>query len=182
MGTNSKQASILLVDDDRHILESMSQWLGEQGYSVDTAASFQEALQKLNKNHYQLGIVDVRLQDGDGFDILRHCREHAPQMTIILVTGYGSVEIGIDALREGAFDLLTKPLIDKELEMALNRALSQREVVEENRKLRAELDHRYGVDNIVIGSDHRMARSLRDHRQRSRHQGHRADHRRKWYG
>jgi DNA-binding NtrC family response regulator len=158
MGTNSKQASILLVDDDRHILESMSQWLGELGYSVDTAASCEEALRKVNKNQYQLGIVDVRLPDGDGFDILRHCREHAKQMTTILVTGYGSVDVGIEALREGAFDLLTKPLIDQELEMAIDRALSQRQVVEENRKLKEELDHRYGVDNVVVGSDHRMAR------------------------
>ena len=158
MGTNAKQASILLVDDDRHILESMSQWLGEQGYCVDTASSREEAINKVSKNEYDLAIVDIRLQDGDGFEVLRHNRETAKRMATILVTGYGNVDIGIDALREGAFDLLTKPLIDEELRMAIDRALSQREVVEENRKLRAELDHRYGVDNIVIGSDHRMTK------------------------
>ncbi len=158
MGTTTKGNSILLVDDDRHILESMGQWLREQGYDVETAGSHEEARVRLAKNSFQLGIFDIRLQDGDGFDLLRYCRANLKHMTVILVTGYGNVDVGVEALREGAFDLLTKPLIDDELAMAIDRALSQRKVVEENRQLKAELDHRYGVDNVVIGTDYRMAR------------------------
>src|SRR5438045_6915353 len=73
------------------------------------------------------------------------------------MTGYGTVETGIEALRAGAFDLVTKPLIDQELAMAIDRALSQRKVIEENQSLKAQLDLRFGLENIV-GSDHRMVR------------------------
>jgi DNA-binding NtrC family response regulator len=151
------QASLLLIDDDRHVLESMSQWLREQGYKVDTASTRGEALATVGKKPYDLVLADVRLPDGDGFEILAHCREHHPNTTVILITGYGTVETGIEALREGAFDLLTKPLIDQELEMAIDRALSQRKVIEENKQLKAQLDQRFGLENVV-GHDHRMQR------------------------
>lgn len=150
-------ASLLLVDDDRHLLDSMSSWLRGQGYKVLTAASREAALATLAKETPDLVLADVRLQDGDGFEILAWCREHKPNLTVILLTGYGTVETGIDALRAGAFDLLTKPLIDEELEMAINRALSQRRVIEENKSLKAQLDQRFGLENIV-GHDHRMQR------------------------
>jgi len=151
------QASLLLVDDDRHILDSMAGWLREQGYQVDVAASRQEAVAQVDKKPYDLVLADIRLGDGDGFEILAHCRKNHPNMTVILITGYGTVETGIEALRAGAFDLLTKPLIDEELEMSIDRALSQRQVIEENRQLKAQLDLRFGMENIV-GNDHRMLR------------------------
>jgi DNA-binding NtrC family response regulator len=100
-------------------------------------------------------LCDIRLGDGDGFEVLSWCRKNKPELTVILLTGYGSVDTAIDALRAGAFDLLTKPLIDDELLLAIERALSQREVLEENQKLKAQLDLRFGLENIV-GHDHRM--------------------------
>jgi DNA-binding NtrC family response regulator len=151
------QASILLVDDDRHVLESMSQWLRGKGYRVDTAAAIRPATDLVNTKKYDLVICDVRLGDEDGFELLAHCREHHPQTTVILVTGYGTVETGIDALRAGAFDLLTKPLLDQELEMSIDRALSQRQVIEENRQLKAQLDKQFSMDQVV-GHDVRMQR------------------------
>jgi DNA-binding NtrC family response regulator len=152
-----KAGNLLLVDDDRHVLDSMAGWLREQGYQVWTAPSQAEALRTIKERPLDLVLADIRLADGDGFDVLAWCREHYPQITVILITGYGTVETAIDALRSGAFDLLTKPLIDEELEMAIDRALSQRKVVEENQKLKAQLDLRFGLENIV-GHDHRMQR------------------------
>jgi DNA-binding NtrC family response regulator len=151
------KASLLLVDDDRHLLESMSLWLREQGYAVDTAGNVTEAQRALGREKYDLALVDVRLGEEDGFQVLAHAREHRPETAVILLTGYGTVETGIDALRAGAFDLLTKPLIDEELALAIQRALSQRKVIEENRQLKAQLDLRFGLENIV-GHDHRMQR------------------------
>ena len=123
-------------------------------------------------------LADIRLGDGDGFDLLAHCRQNQPATAVILITGYGTVETAIEAIRAGAFDLLTKPLIDEELEMAIERALHQRDVIEENKNLKAQLDLRFGMENIV-GHDHRMLQRVRHDRQRGRHQGHGADHRRK---
>jgi DNA-binding NtrC family response regulator len=152
-----KKASLLLVDDDRHLLDTMGQWLREQGYEVELATEPRAAISLVDRRHFDLALVDIRLGEADGFDILAHCREHHPGLTVILITGYGTVETGIEALRAGAFDLLTKPLIDQELEMAIDRALSQREVIEENRQLKAQLDLRFALENIV-GHDHRMQR------------------------
>jgi DNA-binding NtrC family response regulator len=149
------KGSLLLVDDDRMVLESMADWLREKGYLLDTANSCANALTALNKKNYDLALVDIRLPDGDGFDLLAHCREHSPATTVILITGYGTVETAIDAIRAGAFDLLTKPLIDEELEIAIDRAMKQRVVIEENKNLKAQLDMRFGMENIV-GHDHRM--------------------------
>jgi DNA-binding NtrC family response regulator len=148
---------LLLVDDDRHVLSSMADWLREQGYKVDTAGTFAEGVTALDRKAFDVVLVDIRLGDGDGFDLLAHSRRVRPDAAVILLTGYGSVEAAVEAIRQGAFDFLTKPLIDQELEMAIQRALHQREVVEENRTLRAQLDLRFGIQNLV-GHDHRMLR------------------------
>jgi len=149
--------SLLLVDDDQHVLRSMAGWLRELGYDVGEATGVEAARKQLAQRSFDLVLADIRLEDGDGFDVLETCRAHHPGTAVILVTGYGTVETGIDALRMGAFDLLTKPLIDEELELAIERALSQRKVIEENRQLKAQLDLRFGIENIV-GHDYRMQR------------------------
>ncbi|MGD0900910.1 MAG: sigma-54 dependent transcriptional regulator [Thermoguttaceae bacterium] len=151
------QGTLLLVDDDRHVLSSMADWLREQGYKVETAGSLAAGTAAVDRKAFDVVLVDIRLGDGDGFDLLAHCRQVRPDSSVILLTGYGSVEAAVEAIRQGAFDFLTKPLIDQELEMAIQRALSQREVIEENRTLRAQLDLRFGMENLV-GHDHRMLR------------------------
>ncbi len=152
-----KNGSLLLVDDDRRVLESMADWLRSQGHKVDTAASYAQAVATIDRKAYDLVLADIRLGDGDGFDLLAHCRQTRPTTTVILLTGYGTPEVAIEAVRAGAFDLLTKPLIDDELEMAIERAFSQQTVLEENKHLNAQLDLRFGMENVV-GHDHRMRR------------------------
>lgn len=150
-----KRTSLLLVDDDKMILESMAGWLREQGYAVDASASRQGALGLLEKKTFDIVLCDIQLGDGDGFDVLGWCRKNRPETTVILITGYGTVETAVDAIRAGAFDLLTKPLIDEELQLSLERALNQRHVIEENHNLKAQLDLRFGIENIV-GRDPQM--------------------------
>ena len=151
----AKTASLLLVDDDRHILDSMADWLREQGYDVDVAGGAVAAKAAIDRRAYQLVLCDVRMADGDGFEVLAHARRTRPDTLVLLMTGYGTVDAAVEAVRAGAFDLLTKPLIDEELLMALERALHQRQVIEENANLKAQLDVRYGLENI-IGHDARM--------------------------
>jgi DNA-binding NtrC family response regulator len=150
-----RNGNLLLVDDDRHLLDAMANWLREQGYTVYAAATKAEAISTAASHPLDLILADIRLTDGDGFEVLQWCREHRPEVTLILLTGYGTVDTAIEALRAGAFDLLTKPLIDEELLVAIDRALSQRKVLEENQKLKAQLDLRFGLENIV-GHDQRM--------------------------
>ena len=152
-----KKASLLLVDDDRHVLESMAGWLRDQGYKLDVAASYDDAVSAVDRKSYDLVLADIRLADRDGFELLAYCREKYPGVLVIMLTGYGTVDTAVEAIRAGATDFLTKPLIDEELEMSIQRALNQREVLEENKNLKAQLDMRFGMENIV-GHDHRMQR------------------------
>ncbi|MDY0169021.1 MAG: response regulator, partial [Thermoguttaceae bacterium] len=116
------RGSLLLVDDDRQVLSSMADWLRSQAYEVDTAMGFLEGKERINRKAYDVAILDIRLGDDDGFDLLTYCRQRRPATTVIMITGYGTVESAVEAIRMGAFDFLTKPLIDDELQMALERA------------------------------------------------------------
>ncbi|MEO0532173.1 MAG: sigma-54 dependent transcriptional regulator [Planctomycetota bacterium] len=149
--------SLLLVDDDLQVLESMADWLRDQGFDVDTASGQSDALERLTAKAYDLLLSDIRLQDGDGFDLLEQCLRRRPGTQVILLTGYGTADSAIDAIRAGAFDYLTKPLIDDELLMAIERALGQRKVLEENTALKQKLDRKHGMGHIV-GTDPRMSR------------------------
>lgn len=151
------KGSLLLVDDDRHVLDSMADWLRELGFEVTETTMCKEAIHLVDRHSFDLVLADIRLEDGDGFEILEYCRNQHPELFVILLTGYGTIETGVEALRAGAFDLLTKPLIDEELKMSIERALSQRQVLRENEQLKEQLDLRYGMENI-IGHDHRMLR------------------------
>jgi len=148
---------LLLIDDDRHLLGSMVEWLREEGFETDGAVNYADAIAAIDRKPYDLVLTDIRLGEKDGFDVLKYARTHTPQTPVIMLTGYGSVDSAVEAIRAGAFDFLTKPLIDEELELAIDRALNQRKVVEENQNLKAQLDMRFGMDNLV-GNDHRMRR------------------------
>jgi DNA-binding NtrC family response regulator len=151
------QGSLLVVDDDRQLLESMVDWLREHGYTVDGSSGYANALEILRKKSYDLLLVDVRLSDGDGYDLLEQVRRNYPDSQVVLITGYGDPDAAVEALRSGAADYLTKPLIGDELLMAVERVFHERQMIEENNQLRKELDQRYSLGNIV-GQDARMMR------------------------
>ena len=153
---NSK---ILLVDDDRHLLESMGAWLTDQGFQVSLASNAELARQCLNETTFDLALLDVRIGHDDGFELLAECKKHHPNVVVVLMTGYATVDTGIEAIRAGAFDLVTKPLIDDEILICFDRALSQQKVIEENEQLKTQLDKRFGRHSI-IGNDHRMQKTF----------------------
>jgi DNA-binding NtrC family response regulator len=146
---------LLLVDDDRHLADSMAQWLREQNRTVDVAHSLESGRERLASGSYELLITDLRLEDGDGFDLIAWAKRNRPNMGVLVVTGFATPETAVEAVRAGAFDLLTKPLIDDELELAINRALAHRNIEAENAQLKQQLDRRFGLENI-LGHDYRM--------------------------
>jgi DNA-binding NtrC family response regulator len=147
--------NLLLVDDDRHLADSMAEWLREQGMTVDVATTLESGRAKLGSGSYELLITDLRLEDGDGFDLIGWVKRNRPNVGVLVVTGYATPETAVEAVRAGAFDLLTKPLIDEELSLAISRALAHRSIEAENAKLKQQLDHRFGLENI-LGHDYRM--------------------------
>lgn len=150
-------ASLLIVDDDRPLLESMADFLRTQGYRVETADQALDAMQRMREYPFDVVICDVNLPDADGFHVLEWAREHVPDTQIILLTGFGTIDSAVDAIRHGAYDYLTKPLIDEELLFSVQRALGQRQIVTENKKLKAQLNQRFGLGSI-LGHDYRMVK------------------------
>jgi DNA-binding NtrC family response regulator len=148
-------ASILLVDDDRHLAESMAEWLRTMSYTVETADSLLAAKSCLAGQPFDLVITDLRLGTEDGFELITHTRQRHPDSAVLVMTGYATPDTAVEAVRAGAFDLLTKPVIDEELALAIDRAVSQREITKENESLRAQLDRRSGLENI-LSHDYRM--------------------------
>lgn len=146
---------LLIVDDDSWLMESMGQWLGEQGYRVVTASSGRSARKLIQQSHFDLCLMDVCLDDEDGLELLRWSRKQAPSLPIIMMTGYAGPDSAVEAVAAGAFDLLTKPIIDQELLTALCRAVDQQRITEENRLLKEQLDRRSGLEN-VLSHDRRM--------------------------
>ena len=151
----STHGSLLVVEDDKHLLEALADYLRSFGHRTETAATCGDGLDRLKNYPFDVVLCDVNLPDRDGFQLLEWAAEHKPDTEVILLTGYGTIESAVEAIRLGAFDYLTKPVIDEELHLTVERALSQRKIVEENRSLRAQLDQRFGLANIV-GHDYKM--------------------------
>lgn len=140
---------ILLVDDDAWLLDSMRDWLVEQGFKVSTAKTISQAQKLLEQSVFDLCLVDVCLDREDGFALLKWCKKHLPDLPVTMMTGYGGPDSGVEAVSAGAFDLLTKPIIDQELLTALNRAADQKRIAAENLQLKEQLDRRTGLETIL---------------------------------
>ncbi len=151
------QGKLLLVDDDRHILEAMADYLRKSGHRTETAQTCQDAIKRMGEYPFDAVICDVNLPDRDGFQLLEWASRNVPDTSVILLTGYGTIESAVEAIRMGAFDYLTKPVLEDELQLAIQRALGQKQIVEENKQLKAQLDQRFGHQNIV-GRDYKMSK------------------------
>ena len=103
---------ILLIDDDEHVRQSMARVLELEGYHVDTAKTGAEAVEKSKLNFYNLALIDIRLPDMEGTELLTAMRDTVPRMVKVLVTGYPSVKNAIDAVNKGADGYVTKPITD----------------------------------------------------------------------
>ncbi|MCP4592367.1 MAG: sigma-54-dependent Fis family transcriptional regulator [bacterium] len=149
------RSSIFVVDDDRIILDSLCEFLGMEGYDVEGAADADTALRALGRKPFQVVITDVNMPGADGFELLRVIRQRYPETVVIIITGYGTIESAVEAIKMGAYDYLTKPIIDDEIRLTIERALRQQALIRENRSLRERLDLRFGLDSVV-GHDYKM--------------------------
>ncbi|MEM8734766.1 MAG: sigma-54 dependent transcriptional regulator [Planctomycetota bacterium] len=146
---------ILIIDDDQWLLESMGDWLTEQGFHVATADNAAGGLQILRSQAIDLCLVDVCLEGDDGFAFLEASKADFSQVPVVMMTGYAGPDSAIQAVQAGAFDLLTKPIIDQQLIGTIERALDQRKIATENVRLKEELDRKAGLEEI-LSHDPRM--------------------------
>ncbi len=157
MATKSR---ILIVDDDPIVSGSLSELLAREGWSCASAYDADEALSMLDDaggRPFHVVLSDIALPTRSGFDLLRDVSRKHPSIASIVLTGYGTVQSAVEALRLGAVDFLTKPIVNEDLFKALDRAKRHQALLEENTRLRSRLRAPTGLDGIV-GTDHRMQR------------------------
>ncbi|HMP89501.1 MAG TPA: sigma-54 dependent transcriptional regulator [Kiritimatiellia bacterium] len=145
-------ARILLVDDEPSILNVLSTLLKGQGHECFPVKGGEQARDLIRSDFFDLMISDIRMSPIDGLELLKLAKSIRPNMAVIMLTAYGSVETAVVAMKEGAFDYVTKPFKVDELMITVQRALEFRAVVAENEQLRAELDNRYRLENIIAES------------------------------
>lgn len=141
--------NILLVDDDERLRRAAGKVLAAEGYHVVSAATGREALEQLKQTAAALVISDLRLPDLDGIALLKQARELAPEAEMVMITGHGSIEKAVEAMRLGAYDFIEKPLDSAALLKTAAKALEKQRLASENRQLRRRLQQRLGVEALI---------------------------------
>ena len=152
-----REKSILVIDDDKIILDSVCDFLSHDGFHTGRAETLRAAMAELHKQSYSLVITEVNLPDGDGFQLLDSIKKEYPQTVVIIITGNGTIESAVKAIKRGAYEYLTKPLNDDELRLAVERAIMQQSLISENESLKSRLEQKYSLENI-ISQDYKMAK------------------------
>jgi DNA-binding NtrC family response regulator len=147
--SKSEKPRILIADDDRWLLDSMAEWLDSLGYQVQKASSIAQATKLLGGGGLDLLLCDVRFDDGDGLGLLSFSQTKFPSIPVVMMSGYAGPDAACEAVAAGAFDFLTKPIIDQELQTTIDRAMQQQQIQAENSLLKQQLDRRFGLENIV---------------------------------
>jgi len=146
---NKTSAHLLVVDDDPVTVALLKEVLTKEGYEVVTALSGEEAIARGMEDPFDIVITDMRLGDQDGMEVLRSFKKFAPETTLIMITAFGTIETAIEAIREGAFDYISKPFKLEEIKFTVRRALEQRRLIQENRFFRQELLNKYQFKNVI---------------------------------
>ena len=151
--------TILLVEDDSNVREGLEKFLKRKGFDVITGSDGKEAWKIVQKEHINLILTDLILPELDGIELLKRVKDLKPQLQVILMSAHGTVERAVEAMKDGAYDFLTKPLDLKRLGMVVEKALEKHHLILEKSELEDKLKNKYKIDNIV-GRSNQMHRVL----------------------
>jgi two-component system, NtrC family, response regulator HydG len=154
-----RQATILIVDDDAAMTSAVCEVLRQNGYLPLSAQSGSEALEVVKRERPDLLICDLRMTEMTGHQLQQGLHTIAPELPVVIITAFGTIERAVEAMKLGARDFITKPFSNKELLLIVSRALETRRLRQELKQLRVELAHSYGLPNI-IAADPKMAAVL----------------------
>ena len=149
MSTPATPARLLLIDDDPQVCWIVSRVLGEAGYGVSTAETARTGLDSFETRPPDVVLLDLRLPDGDGMEVMQRMRDLDPSVVVIVMTGHGTVESAVQAMKLGAFDYLVKPVQLEEVRLVVDKGLEARRLVAEVQTLRAAIREHAGHDGLV---------------------------------
>jgi DNA-binding NtrC family response regulator len=147
----NEEIKILIVDDEEIVRESLSEWFKEDGYQVESAENAVDALNKLNKSKYDIYFLDIKMPGMDGMELHRRIRDIDKEAVVIMITAYAAVDTAVKALKDGAFDYITKPFDPDNLSNLLRNAVQQRKLTLENIELKGNLEA-LTESPLIIGS------------------------------
>lgn len=141
--TGADAFKILIVDDDRSVAEVLRDQIAAENIVVDVCSDGAEAMDTMNKKIFDLVITDLMMPKIGGLRVLRHAKSINPDVIVVIITGYASLETAIEAIRDGAYDYIRKPFKLQELQIVVNNAIDKIGLIRENKKLLKELEDAY---------------------------------------
>jgi DNA-binding NtrC family response regulator len=153
LGESSSAGSVLIIDDEAAIRESLETLLEMEGYEVQSAATADEGMTRIGDRPYDLVLLDLALPDRNGIDVLRELHTTDPQLAVIMITAYGTVDNAVKAMQAGATNFVQKPWDNEKLLADIRAAVARHRTEEENVQLKRALKQRYNFENIVGKSE-----------------------------
>ena len=147
-----KNSEILFVDDEKELLLTVDEYLSQRGYNITVVDSGLKALELTKKKRIDVLITDLKMPEVNGIELLKAVKEHQPKTEVIILTGYGSIETAVEALKLGGYDYLQKPIKLDRLKVLIDRILEKRSLQEENLFLKSRLQERYRYDELIGAS------------------------------
>jgi DNA-binding NtrC family response regulator len=155
----AESGSILVVDDEFSVRDSLEQWFKKDGYRAASAKDAQEALKLLQDGPWDVVLLDIKMPGMDGLELQERIHEIDPELVVIMITAYGSVETAVSALKAGAFDYITKPIDPDELSHLVRRAIEKRQLESENLQLRRQVEQ-LSMPSRIVGESPQMKKVL----------------------
>jgi len=146
------KGKLLIVDDELSVRDSLGKWFREEGYEIGTAENASDALTRLAERKWDVALVDIKMRGTDGIELQRRMHEMEPQLITIMMTGYASVETAVQAMKNGAYDYLTKPLDPDEVAYKVKKALGERSTQRENLRLKEMTEIAHPPDLVGQGA------------------------------
>src|SRR5512145_110618 len=150
---------VLVVDDEFSMRDSLVHWFEKDGYRTGSAQDAREALRRLEEERWDVILLDIKMPGMDGLELQRRIREVDPDLPVIMITAFASVQSAVQALKEGAFDYVTKPIDPDELSHLVQRAVERRRLQRENVQLRSKVDQ-IATPSTIVGASEAMSKVL----------------------
>jgi DNA-binding NtrC family response regulator len=144
--------SVLIVEDHDQLRQQLGEFYQQEGYKVTTAASGEEAIEKLSQEKFALVVSDIKMPGIDGFQLARHIREKCADTDIILITAFGNIKQAVEAMKLGASDYVTKPFQPEAIRLVSEKLIEKRRLLEEVRELRQRVHEEHNLENILSKS------------------------------
>jgi DNA-binding NtrC family response regulator len=144
--------NILIVDDEAAQRDALAGFLKKKGYAIDAAMNGQAAVKIAEKKSIDMILTDLRMPDLDGLGVLKKVKEINPDIDVVVMTAYGSIESATEAMKQGAVDFVSKPIDLTQLELVMRKALERKQLIAENRRLKELADERLNLGGIIASS------------------------------